>query len=115
MNYTKVKALGKEMNKLEKPRFTIKNGKTFDLKERWVIFDNENSEWVIAGKDYQELKVMAVQWSVEAALERLDDRVSLQLVVSNPYNWYELRVRKLNQTASTRIRRQNSVGLKLVG
>jgi hypothetical protein len=39
----------------------------------------------------------------------------INLVHSNPYSWYEIRIRKLNQTATTRIPRPNPAGLKLVG
>jgi len=106
----------------------ICQGLTFKQYEKWTWYPSaerfaelhkvtKNKRLLAAAEEYIALWVRIAELNSDytETLERLDDRVSLQLVVSNPYSWYEIRVRKLNQTASTRIPRPNPAGLKLVG
>ena len=146
MNYTKIRGLGKEMNKPEKKRVSIRDelhearirtkelysdicqGLTFKQYEKWTRYPSaerfaelhkvtKDKRLLAAAKEYMALTVRIAELNsgYTEVLGRLGGRDSLQLVVSNPYSWYELRVRKLNQTASTRIPRPNPAGLKLVG
>jgi phage-related protein len=115
MKQQDVFSLSKAMNELSKHaapklRFIIKQGKSVGVENRWVVFDTQYKEWVMAGENYMELKEIMAEWNKEEIVKA----PGFQLVHSQSYSWYELTVKKLNKHLNNRNDGDIKLALRLV-